>query len=77
MMKKIYLILLVCLPATKLFSQVKKEGNDTLRNIELPEAVIKTGKATLLSEKNKLTMTTQQIRKQNGAEDLPYLLNGI
>lgn len=76
-MKKIYLILLVCLPATKLFSQVKKEGNDTLRNIELPEAVIKTGKANLLSEKNKLTITTQQIRKQNGAEDLPYLLNGI
>jgi iron complex outermembrane receptor protein len=77
MMRKIYLILLVCLPATKLFSQVKKEGNDTLRNIELPEAVIKTGKANLLSEKNKLTITNGQIRKQNGAEDLPYLLNGI
>ncbi len=67
----------LCLPAAMLFSQVKHETKDTLRNIELPEAVIKTDKVSLLNEKNKLTISHGQIRKQNAAEDLPYLLNGI
>ncbi len=66
-----------CLQATMLFSQVGPETKDTLRNIELPEAVIKTGKVSLLSEKNKLTITAAQIKKQNSAQDLPYLLNAM
>jgi len=76
-MKKYYLAIAICLQTGLVFAQQKTEIKDTLRNIELPEAVIRTSKIDPISEKAPLTITSSQIKRHNGVQDLPYLLNTL
>jgi iron complex outermembrane receptor protein len=73
-MKLFYVAIALCFKTGLVFSQVSK---DSLGNIELPEAIIKTAKYGLLDERNKSRISNADIKKQNAAQDLPYLLNGI
>ncbi len=73
-MKTSLIAIALSLQTGLLFSQ---EKTDTIRNIELPAAVIKTDKSNLLSEKNKSKLTGLLIQKNNSTQDLPYLLNNI
>lgn len=77
---KIYLMTLaVCLQTNFSIAQEKKATSDTLRNIELPAAVIKETRRPLLNDKAAGVMQLKNpasfVSRQHSMEDLPYLLN--
>lgn len=75
MKKRIFSVWVLLMANTFVFSQNKKNDKDTIRNIELPAAMIKTSGITMESSIKKLNQAV--IQKQNQGQDIPYLLNGI
>lgn len=78
MCKKIFVFAFLMLNTSFIFSQKKStEKNDTIRNVELPAAVIKEARSGGLNEHVIKTVDKKIIQRLNQAQDLPYLLNGI
>lgn len=77
MMKRIILLSIFCLPTMAVFAQSIQVYKDTLRNIELSPTIIKNSRYPLHSQKAVNTISKQEIQKQNIAQDLPFLLNGM
>ncbi len=74
-MKKNALVL--CLLLSPAFGMAQSNTNDTVRNIELSAAQIRSAKMNPLSEKALSTLQRSEIQKLNNAQDLPYLLQSI
>lgn len=77
---KIYLwTLAICLQTELIIAQEKNPPSDTLRNIELPAAVIKDTRRPLLNDKASGIMQLKNpasfASRQHSMQDLPYLLN--
>ena len=66
---------MLLLTHVSLFAQTQKQ--DTLRNIELPVAIIKEVKQNLKDEKNTKRIEKNVIKRLNQGQDIPYLLNSI
>lgn len=73
-MKKIHALIACCFLGMALHAQELKQ-NDSTRQIELPEALIKTRKFAPLDERQRHYIGMPEIKKQNLAQDLPYVLN--
>ncbi|MBK7761939.1 MAG: TonB-dependent receptor plug domain-containing protein [Bacteroidetes bacterium] len=76
-MKKIIFIITLCFSITSDYAQVLTVYRDTLRNIELSPTIIKNSRYPLHHQKTVNTISKQEIQKQNMAQDLPFLLNGM
>lgn len=54
-----------------------QEQQDTIRNVELPVAIIKDSKSNIINEASTKKMDKSVLKRTNQAQDLPYLLNSI
>lgn len=73
-MRKIGAILF-CISSLNTLAQTLKP--DTIRNIELPVAVIKETKTNLLNEKNTRRLEKKLLNRINQGQDIPFLLNSL
>ena len=73
-MKKIVLAIAVI---TTLNAAAQSSKNDTLRNIELPAAIIKESRQKLQDEKQPKRLDKNTIKRLNQGQDIPYLLQSI
>ena len=71
-MKKIFISLTFMSMVLKTNAQ-----NDSVKNVELPAAVIKQQKFQLLDEKNLKEIKIDFLKRTNQTQDVPYVLNGL
>ena len=71
-MKKIFISLTFMSMVLKTNAQ-----NDSVKNVELPAAVIKEQKFQLLDEKNLKEIKIDFLKRTNQTQDVPYVLNGL
>ncbi|MBL7767183.1 MAG: TonB-dependent receptor [Chitinophagaceae bacterium] len=76
-MKRYILLLFILTFQTNLKAQSQPRIYDSLRNIELPAALIKANRDNLLSDQYKNKVDKALMQRINQAQDLPYLLNGM
>lgn len=78
MCKPLFVLFFLMLSSSFIFSQRKfVEKRDTLRNVELPAAVVKETKSTGLPESASRKLDKKTLQRLNQAQDLPYVLNSI